>query len=64
MKSRTIKFYSGLSSKEFEIIETKDGYEVGCIAYGEWFKECFTTLKDVFEYIRKYYYNYKNDKGI
>ena len=52
--TRTIKFYSGLSSKEFEIVKIPTGYEVNSILYGRFELENFKTLKEVFNYIREY----------
>lgn len=53
---KTLKFYSGLSTKEFEIIRTKEGYKITCILYGNEERENFKTLKETFDYIRGFYY--------
>lgn len=57
--TRTIKFYSGLSSKEFEIVKISTGYEVNGVLYGRFEFENFKTLKEVFNYIRRFYYETK-----
>lgn len=53
--TRTIKFYTGLSSKEFEIVKISTGYEVNAVLYGGFVFENFKTLKDAFKYIREFY---------
>lgn len=54
MRDRYIKFYSGLSTKEFNIYKNKDFYVLDVISYGEWDIIQCKSLKQCFNIIRSY----------
>lgn len=54
MKDRYIKFYSGLSTKEFCISKVDKIYILDILAYGKWNMVKCNSLKQCFDIIRSY----------
>lgn len=54
MKTKYIKFYTGLSTKDFSISKNGKIYILHGITYGNWFIYSCYSLKQCFNIIRSY----------
>lgn len=55
MLNRTIILQSPIATKEITITKPKDVYFVDIVAYGRLDQKQCNTLKDCFDYVRKYF---------
>lgn len=55
MLNRRFTFQSPVATKEITITKPKDVYFVDIVAYGRLDQKQCNTLKDCFDYVRKYF---------